>query len=342
LKTRDLNSGQTPGSILRTVIIKVQMQNIPSPVSRKDIKDELRSNKFIRKTNNAGNELYIVTAKDSPNTMKEIGRLRELSFRHAGGGTGKSIDIDDFDNCSDPYRQLIVWDPKHQEILGGYRFYIPEAGKPSDPSKLATSKLFNFSDQFIKEYLPYMIELGRSFVQPAYQSTSRARKGLFALDNLWDGLGAIVVDNPEMKYFFGKVTMYKRFNYQARNLILYFLNKYFPDEEKLVTPKEPLELNIDYPMMEKIFTGRSYQDDYKILSQKVRGFKEVIPPLINAYMNLSPSMKVFGTVLNESFGNVEETGIMITINDLYRKKVERHVSTYQRVKYYLHPHSSSP
>ncbi len=323
-------------------IYKKQMQIISPPISRKDIKAELSSSKFIRKTNNANNELYIVTAKDSPNIMKEVGRLRELSFRHAGGGTGNNIDIDDFDTGKDPYKQIIVWDPKHQEILGGYRYYIPEPGKPVDPSKLATAKLFSFSDKFVKEYLPYMIELGRSFVQPAYQSTARARKGLFALDNLWDGLGAIVVDNPEMKYFFGKVTMYKRFNKEARNMILWFLQKYFPDNEKLVTPKDPLDLDIDYQAMEKIFTGKSYKEDYRTLSHKVRSHGEVIPPLINAYMNLSPSMKVFGTVINESFGNVEETGIMITISDLYKKKVERHVSTYQRVKYYLHSHSSNP
>ena len=312
------------------------MQSIIPPVDRNNIKAELSAAKFIRKTNNANNELYIVTSSDSPNIMKEIGRLRELSFRHAGGGTGKDIDIDSYDTREDPYKQLIVWDPKHNEILGGYRFYIPPADKQVDPSKLATSKLFHFSDAFKKDYLPYMIELGRSFVQPAYQSTARARKGLFALDNLWDGLGAIVVDNPEMRYFFGKVTMYQKFNNQARNLILYFLNKYFADNEKLVTPKNPLDLNIDHELMKSVFTGKNYREDYKILSHKVRSYGEVIPPLINAYMNLSPSMKVFGTVINKDFGNVEETGIMITINDLYKKKVERHVSTYQRVKYYIH------
>ncbi len=312
------------------------MQSIIPPVDRNNIKAELSAAKFIRKTNNANNELYIVTSGDSPNIMKEIGRLRELSFRHAGGGTGKDIDIDSYDTREDPYKQLIVWDPKHNEILGGYRFYIPPADKQIDPSKLATSKLFDFSETFKKDYLPYMIELGRSFVQPAYQSTSRARKGLFALDNLWDGLGAIVVDNPEMRYFFGKVTMYQKFNNQARNLILYFLNKYFADNEKLVTPKNPLDLDIDDESMKSVFTGKNYREDYKILSHKVRSYGEVIPPLINAYMNLSPSMKVFGTVINKDFGNVEETGIMITISDLYKKKVERHVSTYQRVKYYIH------
>ncbi|MFO7922782.1 MAG: GNAT family N-acyltransferase [Bacteroidales bacterium] len=315
------------------------MEPILSPISPDKIEEELDSSKFVRKTNNAGNELYIIDHMDSPAILTEIGRLRELSFRRAGGGTGKKTDLDDFDTSDDPYKQLIVWDPKHREILGGYRFYIPQSDKPLNPERFATSKLFNFSEKFVNEYLPYMIELGRSFVQPAYQSTARARKGLFALDNLWDGLGAIMVDNPKMKYFFGKVTMYRRFNQEARNMILFFLQKYFPDPDELLRPIHPLELNMDIPKLESIFKGDSYREDYKILSQYVRNHSETIPPLINAYMNLSPSMKVFGTTINESFGGVEETGIMITMSHLYENKVNRHVSTYQRVKYYLHSKS---
>ena len=311
------------------------MEHIITPVNPARIEKELDPSKFIRKTNNGNNELYIIDHSDSPDILREVGRLRELSFRRAGGGTGKKEDLDEFDISDDPYKQLIVWDPKHREILGGYRFYIPAADKPVNPDRFATSKLFHFSDKFKSEYLPYLIELGRSFVQPAYQSTARARKGLFALDNLWDGLGAIMVDNPKMKYFFGKVTMYRSFNQEARNIIIYFLQKYFPDPEHLVRPKDPLDFQINATGYERVLDGKNYQDDYKKLSSYVRSHSEVIPPLINAYMNLSPSMKVFGTVLNKSFGNVEETGIMITMSDLYDKKVERHVSTYQRVKYYI-------
>jgi hypothetical protein len=312
------------------------MKSIIPPVGPDKIEKELDHSKFVRKTNNGGNELYIVDHFDSPAILEEIGRLREISFRRAGGGTGKRSDLDDFDTSDDPYKQLIVWDPKHREILGGYRFYIPPADKPVRPDSFATSRLFQFSDSFTTQYLPFLIELGRSFVQPAYQSTSRARKGLFALDNLWDGLGALMVDNPKMKYFFGKVTMYRSFNEDARNIILYFLQKYFPDPDVLIRPKFPLEMDIDSARYGKVLSGSNYREDYKTLSHYVRGHDEVIPPLINAYMNLSPSMRVFGTVLNESFGNVEETGIMITMSDLYEKKVERHVSTYQRVKYYIY------
>jgi hypothetical protein len=306
------------------------MENIIPPVPKEKLLKELTGDKFIRRTNNAGNQLFIITEHDSPNIMREIGRLRELTFRAAGGGTGKSIDIDDYDTGAVAYKQLIVWDPSEEEILGGYRFHIcDEANCWEDGQiRLATAKLFNFSDKFRNEYLPFTIELGRSFVQPKYQSTNRMTKALYALDNLWDGLGTLVIDYPEKKFFFGKVTMYKNYNQRARNLILYFLEKHFPDNENLVTPITPLKTDINLKEMEKIFINDNYMDDYKVLSQNVRAFGENIPPLINAYMNLSPSLKTFGTVNNPYFGNVEETAIIITINDLYKQKVERHINSY--------------
>ena len=155
------------------------------------------------------------------------------------------------------------------------------------------------------------------------------------MDNLWDGLGALVVENPDIKYFFGKVTMYTHFNPSARNLLLYFLSKYFNDPENLVEPIHPLNTGINEDEMVQLINAGNYLEDYKTLSREIRKHGENIPPLINAYMGLSPTMKVFGTVINNEFGAVEETGILITINDMYYSKIERHVSTYDRVKYYL-------
>jgi hypothetical protein len=310
------------------------MKDIIAPVSKEALLAELTPDKLMRKTNKADNEIYIVTYQDSPNVMREIGRVREITFRDAGGGTGEDLDIDEYDTCSDPYKQLIVWDPQANEIIGGYR-YILCNDLPVDNHgvvQLATTHLFNFSEKFIKEYLPYTLELGRSFVQPHYQSSKAGAKALFALDNLWDGLGALIVDHPEIKYFFGKVTMYTHFHTKARNLIMYFFLKYFKDHENLVTPIHPLDLGIDMEEMGKVFNGGSYKEDYKILSQKVREFGENIPPLINSYMNLSPSMKTFGTVINDSFGDVEETGIILTISDIYEAKTDRHIETYLRNK----------
>lgn len=302
---------------------------IPS-VDKALLEQELTEEKFIRETNNGGNLLYIFTANDSPNLMREVGRLREESFRHAGGGTGEEMDIDDFDIGENQYHQLIVWDPDNRQILGGYRFKICDETTVDENGNvlLSTSELFNFSEQFKKEYLPHMIELGRSFVVPAYQSTSRMRKGMYALDNLWDGLGAIIVENPDKKYFFGKVTMYTSYNVNARNHLLYFLDKHFKDKESLVTPIEKMETHMNYKELERIFDHTDYKEDYKVLSKSVRKLGEFIPPLINSYMNLSPTMKVFGTAINHHFGDVEETAIIITIQDIYLAKVERHVRTY--------------
>ncbi|MBW6537365.1 MAG: GNAT family N-acetyltransferase [Mariniphaga sp.] len=306
------------------------MKEIVAPLPKEQIIAELTPNKMLRKTNKGGNEIYVISHHDSPALMHEIGRLREITFRDAGGGTGKETDIDNFDIADYSYKQLIVWDPDAREILGGYRYIICSEA-PVDENgeiQMATSRLFNLSERFIKEFLPHTLELGRSFVQPAYQSSKAGAKALFALDNLWDGLGALTVDHSEIKYFFGKVTMYQHFHSEARNLIQYFFKKYFRDKEYLVYPKNPVEFNYDENEMKAIFTGNDYKEDYRILVKSVRQFGENVPPLINAYMNLSPSMKTFGTAVNEKFGGVLETGIIVTINDIYEVKYDRHIETY--------------
>jgi hypothetical protein len=310
------------------------MKDIVPKIPLALIEAELTTEKFLRETNKGGNHIYVLTAHNSPNIMQEIGRLREITFRAAGGGTGLETDIDLYDTCEVPYIQLIVWDPDAKEILGGYRYILcdrlcyDDKGEPN----LATAHLFHFTDKFKKEFLPYTIELGRSFVQPDYQSSKAGAKALYALDNLWDGLGALTVEHPEMKYFFGKVTMYTHFNIEARNYILTYLRKYFTDHEELVIPKEEYLIKIDFAHYETIFTENDLKEDYKILSKKVREIGENIPPLVNAYMNLSPTMRSFGTSVNDEFGDVEETGIIVTIKDIYDAKRDRHIETYMTSK----------
>ncbi len=307
-----------------------ETQLIP-PVDRDLLKNELNRDTFFRTTNNANNEIYVVNAHNSPNTVREVGRLRELSFRQAGGGTGKDCDLDHFDANDVPYNQLIVWDPAASEIIGGYRYMccwdVPfdDKGVP----QIATAELFRFSKRFLKDFFPFTIELGRSFVQPAYQPSRDNRKSIYSLDNLWDGLGGLVVEHPRLKYFVGKVTMYRHFDQYARDLILYFLHRFFPDNDELIRPYEPLQIHTPYEELEKVFTGNDFEENYKTLSQTVRQRDENIPPLFSSYMSLSPTMRTFGTAFNEGFGGVEETGIMVTIDDIYESKSRRHVSTYQ-------------
>lgn len=294
------------------------------------IEAELTSDKFLRVTNKGNNYIYVVDAFNSPNVMREIGRLREIAFRTAGGGTGKSCDIDEYDTMNPPCRQLIVWDPEAHLILGGYRFItgkdikIDEHGHP----RIATSHMFNFSQKFIEEYLPNTIELGRSFVRLEYQSSKEGAKALYALDNLWDGLGALTVIHPEIKYLFGKVTMYPNYSAECRNMILYFLTKHFPDKDNLVTPITALDTHMDVQAMEKMFIGECFKEDYKILNKAIREHGYNIPPLVNAYMCLSPTMRMFGTAINDEFGDVEESGIFFAISEIFEEKKERHIGTY--------------
>ena len=305
-----------------------------APVSPDLIKTELTPSKKLRDTNKGSNEIYVVNHLDSPNIMLEIGRLREEAFRDSGGGSGLAVDIDEFDTMENPYQQLIVWDPDSERIIGGYRFILGgdiklnENGQPH----LATSHMFHFSDKFIKEYLPYTIELGRSFVSPEYQSSKAGAKAIFALDNLWDGLGALAIQRPNMKYFFGKMTMYPEYNRQARDLIQYFLFKHFEDKEKLVVPVEPLKIETPVSYMESVLTEKEFKEDYKLLNAEVRRLGVNIPPLVNAYMNLSPTMKMFGGGVNHEFSEAEETCILISFDEIYESKVSRHIDSFLKEK----------
>ena len=297
-----------------------EIKPIIDPLPREELLRELTPDRKVRDTKRAGNEIYIFTAAECPALMREVGRLREIAFRAAGGGTGEEADIDGEDRAEGGYHQLIVWDPAAQEIVGGYRFIVCTSSRQPH---LSTEHYFHFSDLFRRRYLPHTIELGRSFIQPAYQARSNT-KSIYALDNLWDGLGALIVLNPKAKYLFGKVTMYSSYQTVARNTLIYFLHKYFPDRDRLVTGRHPIDLGLDDPYYERIFTGENYVENYHILIQRIREFNENIPPLINSYMNLSPTMRVFDTVENPDFGGVEETGILLAIKDIYLEKRERY------------------
>ena len=308
------------------------MEKIIDPVDKSLIKNELTVGKRIRTTNKANNEIYIFTAHDSPNLMREVGRLREIAFRHYGGGTGLEADIDKYDLMEHPYHQLIVWDPEKEDILGGYRFIMggnvdfDENGKPM----LATAHLLNFSDNFIHNYLPYTVELGRSFVSLEYQSTLHSRKGIFALDNLWDGLGGLIIMHPDIKYFYGKVTMYLKFDQFARDVIMAFLIKHFPDRDNLVWAYVPRPIRTTDDVIRKILHGTTYEEDKTLLMRFVRSRGMNFPPLVNAYMNLTNSMRTFGSSLNDTFGDVEEIGILVTIADIYKSKKHRHLATFNK------------
>lgn len=303
--------------------------NIIAPISKAALHSELTKNNFVRPTNFGKNDIYIFSGNDCPNLLLELGRLREISFRLGGGGTGKPYDLDHYDKGPHAYKQLIVWNAEDEEIVGGYRFaVVPQVIDAAGTVHLSTKEIFTFSERFITEYFPYTIELGRSFVQPKYQPSNDFRKGLFSLDNLWDGLGALIIDYPNMKYFFGKVTMYKGFNAIARDYIYTFIDHYFPAPKGLITIPNPVGITSDCSNLKKQIEGLAYKEGYKIVNTMVRALNENIPPLYNSYMNTSPNMYCFGTAINHHFGGVLETGILIKIKDIYPVKKDRHVQSY--------------
>lgn len=307
-------------------------QPIIPPVATEELLAELTPERLLRPTNKGHNLIYVVDAHTAPAVMREIGRLREISFRQAGGGTGKECDIDSYDTMTPPCRQLIVWDPEARQILGGYRYICGSdiVLLPDGHPRIATSHMFDFSNDFIRDYLPFTIELGRSFVRPEYQSSRAGAKALYALDNLWDGLGALTVVHPEIRYLFGKVTMYPSYNRECRDLILYFMHRHFPDRDNLVRPTTPLELDIDSEAMEALFAEGEgdFAADYRILNRSIRAHGFNIPPLVNAYMSLSPTMRMFGTAINDEFGFVEESGIFLAISEILEEKKKRHIGTF--------------
>lgn len=302
------------------------------PVDRELIKKELKQKHFLRKTNRGNKEIYITTAHLSPNIMREIGRLRELSYATDGGGTGHEVDIDEYDNLPDPYccKQLFVWSPEDEEIIGGYRFiHGTNMMRRADGSiATPTAQHFQLSEQFINDYLPYTVELGRAFVQPKYQPSQNLSKGIYSLDNLWDGLGTLALEIPETLYFLGKVTIYNDMDRLARDMILYFYQKYFPDRDGLIWPYEPLKIENDYNELVRLFNGRNYKEDYQILQRAVRARGCTVPALVSAYMNLSPSMRYFGACFDHGLPLTSDIGILITISDINDEKRSRHMETF--------------
>lgn len=308
-------------------------QPVISPLSRTLLRAELTEKAtLLRKPRKGGTLIYTFDGRKCPALMQEVGRLRENTFREAGGGTGLSCDVDDYDLMDKPYLQLIVWDEHEEAILGGYRYLngqdirFDAKGQPI----LATSHMFHYTDRFIHDYLPWMMELGRSFVVTDHQSSRSGARGIFTLDNLWDGLGALAITLKGCKYYYGKFTMYPSYPQYGRNMILYFLSKYFPDDEHLVSPYEPLETHTDVAAMQRLFCHDTFRDDYRVLNAEVRRLGYSIPPLVNAYMLLSPTMKTFGTAINDEFGNVEESGILITIDDIVKEKHLRYIDSFQQ------------
>lgn len=311
----------------------MNMKPIIEPVDRNLLESELSGDCFLRETNRAGNQLFIV-GPEAVNVLREIGRLREIAFRDGGGGTGEPLDLDKFDtNPAYGYQQLVLWDPDAREIIGGYRFCLCDDAvydKNGQPI-LTSSHMFEFTKKFIKDYLPYTMELGRSFVSLEYQSSKAGAKSLYALDNLFDGIAAIgILYQNKIKYFFGKATIYREYPTEAREMIMCFMKKYFGKGRRLIHIRK--EVKVEKPERYlRLFKGLEFKDAYRVLKTEVMKYGVSIPPLVNTYMNLSPSMIFFGTGINDEFGDIYDSGILVTFEDLYPEKRQRHADSFMKL-----------
>lgn len=306
------------------------MKPIIPPVETHLLLSELEGH-LLRPSNKAGNLIYDITAHECPNVMREIARLREISYRNGGGATGEEMDMDDMDTMARPYHQLIVWDPDHQQIAGGYRYLLgseaelrPNAEGEMQPY-ITSAHLFHYSERFIREYLPNTIEFGRAFVQPLYQTREMGVKALFALDNIWDGIGALMHNHPALRYMIGKVTIYPDYNATARELIYNYLDRYHRGEQGLFAPYQPLA--IEKPAIDP-FEGNDPQENYHILQRAVREQGAVIPPMFSAYLNITNDLMFFGNAINDELANVYETGIMVDLETVYEDKKQRYITPY--------------
>jgi hypothetical protein len=305
------------------------MDTIISPISKDSLLKELTPEKFLKFTSKGGNEIYDFSFRDAPSLMYEVARLREVSFRKIGCGTGKAMDIDENDVRPVGFRQLIVWNPIENEIIGGYRYAICQ-NHLNNISSLSVPHYFNFSREFINNYLPYSIELGRAWVNPAYQPSAGNRKSIFALDNLWDGLGSVIKVNPQIKYLYGKITFSSGYDPIARYLLLWLLEHYFSDERNLIKPKKTVAVPNVIDVAGIRVDGNNFEKDYKSISHYIRSLRLTIPPLVNSYLGLAKTIIIYGTAKNPELGNSFETGILINIQDIYPEKLQRYTSSVSR------------
>jgi len=308
------------------------VEEIIKPISKEILINELKIALFLRPTRVGNNEVYIFSSEQCPNLMQEVGRLRELTFREAGAGFGKEVDIDDYDICEHRCKQLIVWDPIKKEIVGGYRFnlFYDLKNKNLNDTPLSNKSFYNVSNKFVSDYIPYLVELSRAFIQPMFQPKYAGRRAAFSLDNIWDGLGALVIKYPFLKYYFGRLTFFSNYNATVRDSIFYFFQKHLKGDTSLLQAKRPLSLDTPISYIKKKINMSDIKEDYKSLQLIAKEHNAVIPPLMKSYYNASSSLKVFDPVFDSYFGSSYAAAIIVTIKDIYPSYVKRYIKPYKK------------
>jgi len=294
-------------------------RNIILPVNRKKIKKELQLAKILGSTID-GKKILLTDFAGSPEVVKEIARLRELTFRKVGEGTGKKLDIDEYDKH---YKHLVLWDEDELEIVGAYRIGIcGEILKSYGTQGLYTSSLFNFSGEFVKKYLPDAIELGRSFIQKKYWNTN-------ALDYLWQGIGAFLKFNSNTKYMIGPVSISNHYPDEAKQMLIYFYKKWFDNPNNLVKAKSPFTIS-SKNLVEciSLLNSNERKEDFRKLKVLIKNYGFTVPPLYKHYTDLCEPGGVqfldFG--IDKDFENCIDGFIVVEIDKIKEAKKSRYIS----------------
>ncbi len=244
-----------------------QMQSVAHPEDRRQLRQALRQSERLGTTRD-GMEIYCYRATEASPVMRELGRLREISFRAVGEGTGKRRDTDIYDTY---YEHILLWDDSQLELVGAYR--LARCSALTAEQALYTQTLFKFSPEAAR-YLAEGVELGRSFVQPQYW-------GKAALDYLWQGVGAYLQRYPDVRYLFGPVSISNDIPAPARELLVDFYRKHFPAQSQWVSARLPYEAQA-----KGIFGGEDYTTEFALLKEKMAEFGSAVPPLYKQYSEL--------------------------------------------------------
>lgn len=293
-------------------------KNVIHPVSARQLRFQIYNNEFIGQTTD-GKKIFLVEYEKSKDIIREIARLRELTFRKVGEGTGTKKDSDKFDKY---YKHIVLWDDNQLEIVGSYRLANGKSVLTElNTDAFYTSTLFKFNNNFIP-LLFNAVELGRSFVQSKYWNS-------FALDYLWQGIGRYLSINQHIRYLFGPVSLSNNYSSEAKDMIVFFFSKWFPPKRNYITSINPFELSKNsVEKLNQIFNGDDYQKELVILKNLLDNHGFTIPVLYKQYADLClpGGVQFLGFNIDSNFGNCVDALILVDLYYLKENKKRRYLN----------------
>ncbi|MEM9101288.1 MAG: GNAT family N-acyltransferase [Pseudomonadota bacterium] len=306
--------GHNKRPLLKTV------RAVAHPQDRQELMQAINECEKLGETNDGKKILLFQYKSEQSVILKELGRLREYTFRFVGEGTGKRFDNDEFDYH---YDHLILWDDKDLEVVGAYRFGNTKTILDTKgPEGLYTSSLYSFSPQ-MNVILEKGLELGRSFVQPKYW-------GRRSLDYLWFGIGAYLRKNPDIRYLFGTVSISASYNTFAREMMTYFYQLHFPYKERVAVSSSPFTINTDnLENFKSLFKGESYSQDFKVLKEQLSHLGYSVPTLYKQYSELTTQggVEFLEFSIDQDFNNCLDGLVLVDIDQLKPNKRSRYIAS---------------